>query len=81
MISAFFKILSNVIFFFNTGSFSSIAWYDRKGNYRQIKMNESTLSFLALIQVCFGYLCYKQGKLTKLIFAPILAEYRQAESG
>jgi len=82
MISGAFKFITNLIFLFNTGSFSSIAWYDREGNYRQIKMDEGSLSLMAIIQmIAGGYLVFKQGKLTKMIFAPILKEYKDAESG
>ena len=82
MISGAFKFISNLIFLFNTGSFSTVAWYDREGYYRQIKMDEGSLSLMAIIQmIAGGYLIFKQGKLTNMIFAPILKEYREAESG
>lgn len=82
MISGAIKFISNLFMLFNTGSFSNVAWYDRKGNYRTIKMDEGAFALMAIIQmVAGGYLVFKQGKLTKMIFAPILEEYRQAEAG
>jgi hypothetical protein len=36
---------------------------------------------LAILSVIVGVLTFKQGKITKRIFAPILKEYRLAESG
>jgi len=82
MISGALKFISNLMFLFNTGSFSKVAWYDRKGNYRTIKMDEGALALMAIIQmIAGGVLVFKQGKLTKMIFAPILDEYKKAESG
>jgi len=67
---------------FNTGSFSSVAWYDREGNYRTINMDEGALSLMAFFQmIAGGVLVFKQGKITKAIFGPIVHEYRQAEAG
>lgn len=82
MISGALKFFCNFIFLFNTGSFSKMAWYDRHGNYRQIQMGEGYLSIMTILQmISCGVLIYKQGKLTKMIFAPILKEYRDAETG
>jgi hypothetical protein len=66
---------------FNTGSFSSVAWYDREGNYRTINMDEGSLCSMALFQMIAGVLVYKQGKISKAIFGPIVHEYKQAEAG
>jgi hypothetical protein len=82
MISGAIKFISNFFFLFNTRSFSKVAWYDRQGNYKTIKMDESALAVMAIIQmIAGGVLVFKQGKLTKMIFGPILDEYRKAESG
>lgn len=45
-------------------------------------MDEGALSLMAILQmIAGGILIYKQGKMTKMIFAPILKEYRDAETG
>lgn len=45
-------------------------------------MDEGALSLISFIQmIAGGCLVYKQGKLTKMIFAPIVEQYRQAETG
>ena len=45
-------------------------------------MDEGALSLMAILQmIAGGILLYKQGKMTKSIFAPILKEYRDAETG
>ena len=63
-------------------NFSTINWYDRAGNYRTIKLDTGSMFLLALSKIiCGGVLLYKQGKISKSVFGPILTEYRQAENG
>jgi len=76
------NVFCNAIYLFNIDSFSVVGWYDKDGTYRSIKMNTNCMFILAMIKIIVGgVLLYKQGKVSKDVMAPILKEYRLAETG
>jgi hypothetical protein len=82
MIGGVITIFCNVLCILSFGNFSTINWYDRAGNLRTIKLDIGAMFLLALGKIIGGgILYYKQGKLSKDLFAPILQEYRAAENG
>ena len=82
MITGVITIVCNVFCILSFGNYSTIHWYDRAGNLRTIKLDVGAVFLLALGKIIGGgILYYKQGKLAKDLFAPILREYRAAERG
>ena len=48
------NIICNVCFIFDIGSFSTIGWYDKAGNYRTLTLDSGSLLTLAVIKIIIG---------------------------